>query len=71
MGSMSLLHWLIMALLLAIFLAPIARILKRTGFSGWWCVLSLIPLVGIIGLWVFAFVDWPSFEDLRRRDEQF
>jgi uncharacterized membrane protein YhaH (DUF805 family) len=60
MGSMSLMHWVVVALLLAIFLYPAARILQRAGFSGWWCVLCFVPFLGVVGLWVFAFVRWPA-----------
>ncbi len=67
MGLMSIWHWLVVAAILAIFLIPIARILQRAGFSGWWCITAIIPFVGLIGLWVFAFTAWPSIEDLRRR----
>ena len=50
MGSMSLIHWLVVAIMLAVLLVPVARILQRVGFSGWWCILSVIPFVGLIGL---------------------
>jgi predicted ABC-type exoprotein transport system permease subunit len=62
MGSFSLMHWLIIAIILATVLAPIARILGRAGFSRWWCILWAIPLLNIIALWVFAFARWPALE---------
>ncbi len=66
MGSMSLWHWFVVALMLAIFVVPIARILQRAGFSGWWSVIVFIPflgpLLGIMGLWVFAFIRWPALD---------
>jgi len=40
-------------------LFPVAKILGRTGHSRWWCVLTLIPLVNWIALWVFAWAKWP------------
>ena len=42
-----------------ILLAPAARILRRTGYSPWFCLLLLIPLVNIIMVFVFAFSTWP------------
>ena len=42
---------------------PIARILRRAGFSPWWVVPSFIPLANIIGLWVFASAPWKSQVD--------
>lgn len=43
-----------------LFLWLYGRILMRAGFSGWWALLALIPLVNLVMLWVFAFIDWPA-----------
>lgn len=59
MGSMSFIHWIIVAVILATYLIPVAQILRRTGFSGWLAVLSLIPLANVVLFWVFAFAPWP------------
>jgi len=42
---------------------PVARILKRTGFNPWRALLILVPVVNLIGLWVFAFGRWPVESD--------
>jgi len=57
-------HW-VMAIampLLMIILAgvPVANILHRAGRSRWWTILVFIPLLNLIGLWVFAFTRWPK-----------
>ena len=51
-------HWVIFAVLMAVVLYPIGRILDRIGLSPFWCVLVLIPLVNLIALWALAFGDW-------------
>jgi hypothetical protein len=56
-GLMIVTAWLVSMTLTAI---PIARILDRAGFSRWLAFIGLIPLVNIVGLWAFAFTDWPS-----------
>lgn len=33
---------------------------RKAGFSGWWAVASIIPVVGIVLLWIFAFARWPA-----------
>jgi hypothetical protein len=57
-------HWVMplgMPLLLIIIVAvPVANILHRAGRSRWWTILAFVPLVNLIGLWVFAFTRWPS-----------
>jgi hypothetical protein len=58
MGSFSPVHWIIFLLILAVYGYPIVRVLKRTGFSGWWVLLMVVPLVNIIALWIYAFAPW-------------
>ena len=60
MGSMSVMHWLVIVVIYLIFGIPVARILRRIGYSGWWSVLVIIPIANLIGLWVLAFIAWPS-----------
>lgn len=61
MGSYSIWHWLMVLIVTwAVILVPIVKILNKSGFSGWWSIISLIPFVNIIGLWVFALSKWPN-----------
>lgn len=69
MESMSLMHLLTMLIVLVAVLVPVGRILGRAGFSPWWCVLAVVPIVGLIGLWIFAFVAWPSVDQPTRRSQ--
>ncbi len=43
-------------------------ILKKAGFSPWWGLLNAIPVVSLILVWVFAFIDWPNI-DQKEADE--
>ncbi len=45
---------------------PAAIILGKAGYSKLWVLLAFIPLVNVIGLWIFAFAKWPM---LNRTDE--
>jgi uncharacterized membrane protein YhaH (DUF805 family) len=51
-----------LAFVLVIVVFPVWRIVSRTGRSGWWCLLMFIPLVNIVALWIFAFVNWPAID---------
>ncbi len=57
-------HWLmaiVMPLVMIILVGvPVANILHRAGRSRWWTILVFIPLLNLIGLWVFAFTRWPK-----------
>jgi hypothetical protein len=63
MGSMSLMHWLVIffyfAILYLAFGIPTACILGRLGINRWWSALAVVPLANIVGLWVVAFAHWP------------
>jgi hypothetical protein len=60
MGSLSIWHWIIVILVLAIYGVPITKILERAGWSKWWIILFFVPLVNIVMLWVFAYSRWPT-----------
>ena len=55
---------LVILALLVFPLVLIARICTKAGFSssfsGWFAVLSVLPLVNLILLWIFAFIPWPN-----------
>ena len=48
--------------LLTVPIVMIARVLRRAGYSPWWVLLVLVPLVNLVALWVFAYVRWPAID---------
>lgn len=63
MESFSLWHSVILLLplgVIALYFWMIVRILNKAGYSGWWSLLMVVPLVNIVMVWVFAFADWPA-----------
>ena len=68
---MSHLGMLFILLYLAANLIPVAQILHRTGYSRWLSLVSLVPLVNLICLWIFAFTEWPrEVTELRTEEEE-
>jgi len=59
MGTFSVFHWLIFLIYVAVFVIPIAKVLRRLAFSPWLALLAIVPLVNVIMLWVFAYGRWP------------
>ena len=55
-------HWAIGLIGFLIFAVPAATILRKAGYSRWWVLISLVPLLNIIMFWVFAFARWPLEE---------
>lgn len=51
---------LVMLLLQIVFVViPAFMILRKMGYSGWWSLLTYVPLGKTIGLWVLATATWP------------
>ena len=53
-------HWLFFAVMVAIVLYPIGRLLSRIVLSPFWSVPAVIPLVDLLERWVLAFVERPE-----------
>ena len=49
-------------IVLAITVIPFFRIFQRTGRSGWWALLMVIPLINLVVLWIIAFARWPAVD---------
>ena len=47
-------------LLILLELIPVARILRRAGFRRIWCIIAVLPMVNVVGLWMFALRRWPA-----------
>jgi len=65
MGGLSIWHWVIVIACLClniIVFIVVVRILNRTGYSGWWSLLLLIPVGNVIALWQFSKARWPAVE---------
>ncbi|MGH3439195.1 MAG: hypothetical protein ACRDRN_22380 [Sciscionella sp.] len=51
----------------AIFVAIVwayVRIIQRSGYSGWWVLMALVPIGNIVMLMLFAFKEWPIQREL-------
>jgi hypothetical protein len=53
------------ALLLGLVLWVAARVLLKAGFSPWWALLLVLPVLAVAGLWLFAFIPWPRIDRVR------
>jgi hypothetical protein len=62
MRGLSIWHIIVLAILCAILVIPMAKIMNRAGWSGWLALIYPIPIAGLILLWVFAFTRWPALD---------
>jgi uncharacterized membrane protein YhaH (DUF805 family) len=65
MGGLSVFHLLIVIVILILYFVPIVKILQKTGYSGWWCLIVFVPLANVVMFYVFAFANWPVLRDKR------
>ena len=55
------LYFLVVSLVfLFLLLVPVVQLLRRTGHSPVWCILSVLPVLNLGALWLFAFKPWPT-----------
>jgi carbon starvation protein CstA len=59
MHTLSVFHWLLVLFVLATSIVPAWLIVKKAGYAGPLALLTWIPLVNIIMIWVFALTTWP------------
>lgn len=59
MGAFSFAHWLVVLISGFVVVFPTWKILQRLGFTGWWSLLSIVPVVNLIMLWIVALTPWP------------
>ena len=52
---------------LALLVVPYWKLWSRTGHSGAWALLMLVPLANIVSLWVLAFKRWPALDGVADR----
>lgn len=53
-----------------IFLIAYIRIIQKAGYSGWWILIGLVPVVNVVMFLVFAYSRWPvqrEVDELRAR----
>jgi hypothetical protein len=55
-------HWVAGLFGFLAFAIPGAMILRKAGYSGWWILITLVPILNLIMYWVFAFTRWPIEE---------
>ena len=63
MGSFSIWHWLIVVIYVTtifVYFKALARILNRMGYSGWWSLLSIVPIVNLVAVWMLSKAEWPG-----------
>lgn len=51
--------------LIVISIVAAVKVVSKAGYSGWWVLVSVIPVVNFVMILVFAFSDWPVLREVR------
>jgi len=49
-----------------IMLVAYVRIIQKAGYSGWWVLVGLVPVLNLVMFLVFAFSTWPVLKENER-----
>jgi hypothetical protein len=58
--GISIWQLIIIAVLIVIPVLIFGPVVRKAGFSRWWSLLLAVPLINLIMIWVFAFMEWPA-----------
>lgn len=59
MGAIGPFQILLPLIYILVIVFPVWKVMQRLGFSGWWSLLAVIPLLNLAALWALAFVKCP------------
>lgn len=51
---------------IGVFIWANVRIIRRSGYSGWWVLIGLVPIANIVMYLVFAFKESPAERELKQ-----
>jgi hypothetical protein len=60
LGIWLLIGIVVLVLIIWVFIVVFGRIVNRAGYSRWWLLTMVVPLLNLVMLWIFAFADWPA-----------
>jgi uncharacterized membrane protein YhaH (DUF805 family) len=52
--------------IVAVSIAATVFIIRKAGYSGWWVLVSFVPIVNFVFLLIFAFSTWPVLVEVQR-----
>ncbi len=61
--GLSIWHVMIIIVLVLIPVLVFGPVVKKAGFSRWWSLILILPLINLIMVWAFAFMKWPAEEN--------
>jgi hypothetical protein len=63
-ASLGALLFVYLAILVVGIVAAV-KVVTKAGYSGWWVLITIIPLVGTVFVFIFAFSTWPVTREVQ------
>ena len=63
-GGVGIVLLIVYLAVLVVMVWAYVNIIRRAGYSGWWVLIGLVPLVNLVMFLVFAFKEWPVQREL-------
>lgn len=63
-AGLGLLLFVYLAILVLGILAAV-KVVTKAGYSGWWVLITIVPLVGTVFILIFAFSTWPVTREVQ------
>jgi hypothetical protein len=63
MGGLGLRELVVVIIAAVVWGWPFGRVFSRAGYSPWFGLFMVVPLVNIIALWMFAYAKWPALPE--------
>ena len=64
-GTPALIAAGIYLVMLLVFLLAYISIIRKAGYSGWWILTGIVPVLNLVMFLIFAFREWPVQRHLR------
>jgi hypothetical protein len=56
--------------ILVVMIVAYVKIITKAGYSGWWILIALVPLVNVVFFLIFAFSTWPVQKEVHLLRQQ-
>jgi hypothetical protein len=64
LAGLGVLLFVYLAILILSIIAAV-KVVTKAGYSGWWVLITLVPLVGAVFVFIFAFSTWPITREVQ------
>lgn len=65
-GAVAISAGIVALLITIVYIWAAVRIIRRSGYSGWWILTALVPILNVVMYLIFAFKKTPAQRELEQ-----